>query len=164
MMPCRNSSVAYRHDGDFFKLTPTEGPSTGETFTHFPIAEGDHVLADRGYSTAVGLDHVICAGGHVTVRVNTAALPFHTTDGAPFDLLVHVATLKRTGSVGAWAALATGDGIVVPGRVCAIRKTQEAIAMAQRKLRRKPHAEASSLNRVRSNSREPSSPNFPSLE
>ena len=32
--------------------------------------------------------------------------------------------------------LAVGDGIAVPGRVCAIRKTQEAIKLAQRKLRK----------------------------
>ena len=37
---------------------------------------GDYVLAGRGYSTAVGLDHVVSAGGHVTVRVNTGSLPF----------------------------------------------------------------------------------------
>ena len=121
---------------DFFKLTATKGPGVGETFMHFPIAEGDYVLADRGYSTAAGLDHVVSAGGHVTVRVNTGALPFRTTDGAPFDLLAHVTTLKRAGSVGSWPAVAVGDGIAVPGRICAIRKTQEAIRMAHRKLRK----------------------------
>ena len=121
---------------DFFKLTATEGPGVGETFAHFPIAEGDYVLADRGYSTAAGLDHVVSSGGHVTVRVNTGSLPFRTSEGAPFDLLAHVTTLKRAGSVGSWPAVAVGDGIAVPGRVCAIRKTQEAIRIAQRKLRR----------------------------
>ena len=35
-----------------------------------------------------------------------------------------------------WPALAVGDGIAVPGRVCAIRKTQEAIRIAHRKLRK----------------------------
>lgn len=120
---------------DFFKLTATEGPGAGETFRHFPIAEGDYVLADRGYSTAAGLDHVVSAGGHVIVRVNTGSLSFRTTDGAPFDLLAHVTTLKRAGAVGSWSAAAVGNGIAVPGRVCAIRKTQEAIRIAHRKLR-----------------------------
>ena len=121
---------------DFFKLTATEGPGAGEAFSHFPIAEGDYVLADRGYSTAAGLDHVVSAGGHVTVRVNTGSLPFRTSDGAPFDLLAHVTTLKRAGTVGSWSAVAVGNGIAVPGRVCAIRKTQEAIRIAHRKLRK----------------------------
>ena len=121
---------------DFFKLTASEGPGVGETFAHFPIAEGDYVLADRGYSTAAGLDHVVSSGGHVTVRVNTGSLPFRTADGAPFDLLAQVTTLKRAGAVRAWPAVAVGDGIAVPGRVCAIRKTQEAIRIAHRKVRK----------------------------
>ena len=32
---------------DFFKLTGTEGPGTGESLAQFPIRAGDHVLADR---------------------------------------------------------------------------------------------------------------------
>ena len=120
---------------DFFKLTATEGSGVGETFAHFPIAEGDYVLGDRGYSTAAGLDHVACAGGHVIVRVNTGSLPLRAPDGTAFDLLEHVTSLKRAGAVGAWPAVAVGEGIAVAGRVCAIRKTQEAIRIAQRKLR-----------------------------
>ena len=121
---------------DFFKLTASEGRGTGEAFAQFPVGEGDFVLADRAYSTAAGLHHVVSAGGHVTVRVNTGALSLRGRDGAPFDLLAHVTTLKRVGSVRSWPVLAVGDGIAVPGRVCAIRKTQEAIKLAQRKLRK----------------------------
>ena len=44
---------------DFFKLTGTEGPGTGESLAQFPIRAGDHVLADRGYSTARGIRHVV---------------------------------------------------------------------------------------------------------
>ena len=116
-------------------LTATSGPVTGETFAHFPVARGDHVLADRGHSTAAGLAHVASAGGHVTVRVNTGALPLRTTGGAPFDLPAAVGSLKRAGAARSWPAVAVGDGIAVPGRVCAIRKTREATAIAHRKLR-----------------------------
>ena len=58
---------------DFFKLTRTEGPGTGESLAQFPIRAGDHVLADRGYSTARGIGHVAAAGGQLIVRVNTGA-------------------------------------------------------------------------------------------
>ena len=54
---------------DFFKLTGTEGPGTGESLAQFPIRAGDHVLADRGYSTARGIRHVADAGGRLIVRV-----------------------------------------------------------------------------------------------
>ena len=48
---------------DFFKLTASEGRGTGEAFAQFPVGEGDFVLADRAYSTAAGLHHVVSAGG-----------------------------------------------------------------------------------------------------
>ena len=122
---------------DFFKITQTQGAGTGESFSQFPIRKGDHILADRGYSTAAGLHHVVCAGGQVTVRVNTGALSFRTTADEPFDLLAAVASLKRTGAVGAWSVetIANGDA-TVKGRVCAIRKTREAVEMAHEKIRR----------------------------
>ena len=59
---------------DFFKLTGTEGPGTGESLAQFPIRVGDHVLADRGYSTARGIRHVVDAGGRLIVRVTTGSL------------------------------------------------------------------------------------------
>ena len=75
---------------DFFKLTPTEGPGTGESFSHFPIAPHDYIVADRGYSTGSGIGHVVSAGGQVTVRVNTASLVLRTPQGQPFFSLAEL--------------------------------------------------------------------------
>jgi len=47
---------------DFFKLTETAGRGTGESLTQFPIGPGEHILADRGYSTAQGIRHVASKG------------------------------------------------------------------------------------------------------
>ena len=123
---------------DFFKLTAAKGAGSGESFTQFPIRPGDCVLADRGYSTAVGIQHVVAAGGHVTVRVNTGSLVLQSaTTGRPFDLLASVEGLQRPGPVGVWPACAVPrTGPPVPGRICALRKTDEAIEAAHRKLRR----------------------------
>ena len=84
---------------DFFKLTRTEGPGSGESLAQFPIRAGDHVLADRGYSTARGIGYVAAAGGQLIVRVNTGALAPRTRRGEPFDLLAAVTSLKRAGAV-----------------------------------------------------------------
>lgn len=119
---------------DFFKLTPTQGQGTGESFTHFPIGVGDHIFADRGYSTAVGIHHVDAAGGHVSVRVNTGALPLQTSRNKPFDLLRAVTPLKRAGTVKSWSVNVVNEGISIPGRVCAIRKTEQAIKLAHDKI------------------------------
>ena len=108
---------------DFFKLTPTEGPGTGESFSHFPIAPHDYIVADRGYSTGSGIGHVVSAGGQVTVRVNTASLVLRTPQGQPFDLLAAVTSLERAGTVASWlATVVVENGGIVPGRVCALRK------------------------------------------
>ena len=80
---------------DFLTVTPAKGAGAGESLACFPVREGDHILADRGYSTASGIRHVASSGGYVTVRVNTGALSFRTAAGTPFDLLAAVASLKR---------------------------------------------------------------------
>ena len=122
---------------DFFKLTGTEGSGAGESFKQFPIRPGDYVLADRAYSNAAGIQHVAMAGGHVTVRVNTGTLPLETADGQPFELLTAVESLERPGPVGAWAVrTAAKAGPPVAGRICAVRKTDEAIAAAHAKIRK----------------------------
>ena len=73
---------------DFFRPAATKGLGVGESLLHFPIRAGDHVLADRGYSTAKGIRHVA----------------------------------------------AVGEAAAAPGRVCAIRKTQQAGRIARCKL------------------------------
>ena len=126
---------------DFFKLTRTEGPGSGESLAQFPIRAGDHILADRGYSTARGIGYAAAAGGRLIVRVNTGALPLRTRHGEPFDLLAAVTSLKRTGAVKAWSAQVVVNedhacsGSVIPGRVCALRKSAAAIKLALRKVR-----------------------------
>ncbi len=131
---------------DFFKLTPAKGVGTGETLVHFPVREGDLLLADRAYSTARGLLHVTRAGGEVLVRVNTASLVLRQSDGQPFDKLASLRSLTRTAEVGSWAVQAVSKrSASVPGRLCAIRKTREAIRLAQKKLRRQASRKGSEL-------------------
>ena len=122
---------------DYFKLTGTKGAGTGESLRQFPIREGDYVLADRGYSTAAGIGYAAQAGGRVTVRVNTGALAFQGADGTPFDLLGKVSALKTAGAEQSWPVrIVAPQGLPVVGRVCAIRKTEEAIRIALEGIRK----------------------------
>ena len=108
---------------DHFKPTATKGRVTGESLRDFPIREGDHLLADRGYSTAAGIGCATQAGGRVTVRVNTGALAFPAGYGAPFDLLGKVSSLESARDEQSWP-------------VRAVRKTEEAIRIAQEGIRK----------------------------
>lgn len=121
---------------DFVKLTETEGQGTGESLTHFPVHPGDYILADRGYSTVIGIQHVVSKGAYVTVRLNTGTLPLYRLSGKPFDLLKAVISVKGTGTVKAWAVTVVMDNEPIAGRVCVIRKTEEAIKLAQEKIKR----------------------------
>ena len=71
---------------DFFEVTPMRGVGSAEYLVRLPVREGDHILAERGYATPAG---------RITARVNTGALPLHTPDGAPFDLLAAVSGLLK---------------------------------------------------------------------
>ena len=66
-------------------MTETEG--AGKSFRRFSITPGDHVVADRGYPTASGIEHVAESGGYVMIRVNTGPLSFLQAEGQSFRLL-----------------------------------------------------------------------------
>ena len=115
---------------DFFKLTSTKGRGTAESLKQFPIQAGDYILADRGYATTYGIQHVARAGGYLTVRVNTGALSFVAESDKPFDLLAAVESVEHIGDFGVWPVKVPTDPPVL-GRLCALRKTEEATRKAR---------------------------------
>ena len=121
---------------DHFKVTGTSGPGSAECLSQFPIRAGDLVLADRGYAKGPGIAHVLDAGGHVTVRVNTGSLKLSRPGGGRFDLMGAVRSLESPGAVASWPlAVADGDRLI-GGRLCALRKSGAAVRLAHRRLRR----------------------------
>ena len=123
---------------DFFKLTETKGEGTGESFKQFPVKKGEFILADRGYSTASGIEYIHSKQAYVTVRVNTTSLPLQTLEGGPFELLKKIKSLKKTGSVASWNVMVSPKGCMgINGRLCVIRKSEEAISIAHKKIKRK---------------------------
>jgi hypothetical protein len=120
---------------DYFDLTATTGAGTGESFARLPVAKHDLILGDAGYSSAAGIDWVAGQGGDVLVRINPQSLPLEEKHGVTFDLLSHLQALKTAGAIGEWRANPTGTA--VEGRVCAIRKSEEAIQQAHRRIERR---------------------------
>lgn len=122
---------------DYFKLTPTKGKGTGESFQQFPVAANDLILADRGYSLARGIEYVDSKEAFVTVRFNPQNVPVTDPSKRPFELLGNLKRLKRAGEVCTWPVLVPTDGTrYVSGRICALRKSKEAIRKAHHKLKR----------------------------
>ncbi len=120
---------------DFFNLTGTVGAGTGESFVRVPIAQHDLILADAGYCSVPSIQSVISRGGNMLVRINPQTLPLTAEDGSSFGLLARLGELAVAGRIGQWPAVVAGTSI--PGRICAIRKSEEAIRLAHRRIERR---------------------------
>jgi len=133
---------------DFFRLTSAKGAGNGESLKYFSIKRGDCLLADRGFSHLAGLDHVHRSGGSVIVRLNDQNTPLEQEDGSPVVLLHWLGRLVEPGQVGGirvWLPAAKGSNERISARLCAVRKSVEAIALAERKLKRKASRKQSTL-------------------
>ena len=131
---------------DYFKLSPVEGEGTGESLRQFPIARGEHILADRGYCHASGLHFTAQQNSYVAVRLNPDGIVLQTPAGDPFNLLQKLKPLQRSGQIAVWKALVPFEKrppVLV--RICAIRKSKLAIALAHKQLRRKASKQGSEL-------------------
>lgn len=121
---------------DHLSITSTRGKGSAEKLHRFPAAAGDLVLADRGFCTPVGVEQLQQQQADVIVRWHSTTLPPATPDGYPFDLLPALRALEP-GQPREWDITIRGPHQVILGRICAIRKSAESTAKAQRKIRRK---------------------------
>jgi Transposase DDE domain len=122
---------------DHLELTPTKGRGVGERLTRIPVRARDLVLADRGYCSPVGVETLQRNGAAIIVRLNTSALPLLTAKGKRFDLLDQIRELKETGVTRQWPVYVQGPGMKIEGRLCAVRKSEQATRKAVRKIRQK---------------------------
>ena len=123
---------------DYFKITATEGNGTGDSLRHFPLRPQDYVLADRGYCQASGIHFAVHNQAYVTVRLNPDSIRLQQGGGSGFSLAEKLKTVEKAGQIGQWKVLIPLEGSApVPARLCVIRKSQAAIPLAQKKLRRR---------------------------
>jgi hypothetical protein len=129
------------HSFEELHLTDATG---GESFQNYHVVEGDLFMADRCYGNRAGIAHVLGSGGQVLVRFAWNHLPLQTLEGAPFDLISALSTLKA-GEYGDWAVQTAPDADIASlrARVVAFPKTEEAtqkaIRLATKAARKKGH-------------------------
>lgn len=120
---------------DYFKLSPSTGEGSGETFRHYPVHAGDYLIGDRGYATANGIGYMASRQAYVLVRVNTGSLPLYDRHGESFALLDALRTLEQPLAAREWAvSVKEQRGPAIAGRLCALRKSEHAIEQTQQKL------------------------------
>jgi len=117
---------------DFFTLTDVSG---GEAWRRFPVARGDIMMGDRGYSNPNGVQHVVEAGADVVVRLNRKALPLFDAKGKRINVVKAAQKLKPTGSA-EWAAWVKSEqGKAMKGRLIAVRRSKQATGYTRKKLK-----------------------------
>ena len=137
---------------DFFRLTPATGKGNGGSLKHFEIRKGDCFLADRGFSHLGGIEHVIRAGAHLIVRLNEQNTPLQNLDGSSFKLLPWLRKLVAPCQIDSKEVWLPGTDSEPEKRIClrlcAIRKSVEAEAMAVHRQKRRAQRDGTALREV----------------
>ena len=114
---------------DAFEVTDYH---VGESFTNFSVWPQDLLVGDRAYCNRKGILHVVNQYADVLVRLHSTALPLFNYRGQRIEVLNKLRTLKGA-AVGDWNVyLFKDNGEKVKGRLCAIRKSKEAIEKAKK--------------------------------
>jgi hypothetical protein len=115
---------------DEVKITDPKG---AESFSQFTVRPGDVWMGDRGYAKRSGIYHVVSQGGDVVVRVGVNSMVLHSEDDDRFDLLKQLRRLRHQ-QAGDWPVMVTYNGYQIMGRICAMRKSEAAARLAQKKI------------------------------
>jgi hypothetical protein len=122
---------------DHFELTAARGQNTGEKLGRFVFHAGEMVLADAGYSHPPGVAAVVGQRADVCVRLNPSSLPLLDEQGRPFPLVKRIRSLRRAGQIAEWRVWVQSGEQKIAGRICGVRKSEQAIQKAQRKITRR---------------------------
>jgi hypothetical protein len=120
---------------DSFKITKN---TIGEDFQRYPVCQGDLIIGDRGYCKRKGITYVLDNGGQVIVRFHSNNLPLFTYHGKRLAVLDQLQLIKPGGfgDFDVWYK-SPDNKRLIKGRLCAIKKSKEAIELAKKSLRRK---------------------------
>ncbi|MBF0316701.1 MAG: IS4 family transposase [Nitrospirae bacterium] len=129
---------------DTLNITSTK---EGETFKQYEVRQDDLLMGDRGYCDRYGIMHVINNGGYVLVRFHSTKLPLFDREGRSFSVLEKLRSL-RDAEVGDWDVWfrSPNDNHLIKGRLCALRKSKEAIEKAKKDIRREASRKGRKVN------------------
>lgn len=119
-----------------FYITDSKGIRTREQFNRFAVHPGDIFIGDRIYGYADGIAHIISGGGNVLVRFGWNSIPFWHINGNKFNLFEQLRTLRGT-QLADWPVYVNHKGHMIPGRICALRRSQQAAEKALKNANRR---------------------------
>ena len=122
---------------DYFEVTATLGEGSGESLNRLSVHPQEIILADAGYCSISGIEHVHRRGADVLVRVNPQSFVAYSPNGKRMALLPRLRTLSKEGQYGEWQVVLHGQDSSFAGRLCAVRKSSRSIQQAHRRLHRR---------------------------
>jgi hypothetical protein len=107
---------------DYFEVTATLGEGNGESLNRLSVYPQELILADAGYCSIAGIEHVQRVGADVLIRVNPQSFVAYSANGRRISLLPRLRTLSKEGQYGEWRVVLHGQDSSFAGRLCAVRK------------------------------------------
>ena len=116
-----------------FKVTDSK---TGETLTNFTASKGDLFLGDRVYASKKGISHCLNNEADFILRLRSDAFLMYLDNGEKVDLLKRLSEAKTNEAVGIPVSVDLSDyGLGMRKmRVCALKKSQEDIEKAMKRI------------------------------
>lgn len=108
---------------------------TGESLCNFRIKPGQVVMGDRVYTSIKGIQHCINSGAEYILRMRKNNFIVRDDQGTTIDLLKLLKKLKTEEVADIHAFVTSSKGEKIPVRICAKRKTEEAILQTKKKLK-----------------------------
>jgi hypothetical protein len=110
---------------------------TGESLTNFELSKDCIVIADRIYSSIKGIEHCVDKGANYILRLRKNSFTPCDENGNKINLLDHFNQLSDDECLDINAYVINASKVKIPIRICARRKTADAIEQSYKKLRRK---------------------------
>jgi hypothetical protein len=117
-----------------YKITKEE---VGESLINFSFAKGDLVMGDRVYGTITGIEHCLKCGADYLLRLRTNCFNIFDFDGNRIEILSKIGHLNFEESTEFTGYIYYSKERIIPIRVCAKRKSEEACRKAKKQLERK---------------------------
>jgi len=109
----------------------------GESLSRHKVSQGDIIVADRGYGSIRGMEHVRVCGGEFLLRIRSNAFHVYTEQGERIDLQKALSGLGALEQASIACYYRTKQGVLRPIRIVAMRKEPEAEVKALRRMERR---------------------------
>ena len=115
-----------------FKITDQK---TGETLKNFKINTNDLIIGDRAYATKIGIEYCLNNGGNFILRIKNKAFKLFDINGKEIKISDWFRTIDdKVSEITVY--FKDSKKILVPLRLCAVKKTAEEIQIEEKRLKR----------------------------